>query len=420
MPSWGRLARRVNLAAHDPSSHDETRFPDWQSVASWCAELHDPHAAPDARLTLLAGELTAGLETPQAKFDTIGTYVRDQIRYVAVEIGKNRWEPRDAALTQRNLYGDCKDKATLMRALLLAAGIPSVSVLANGQRPALPGLPSPFQFNHCIVGVPAASLAAAGESPPGSVDAWVFFDPTDPTARPGRIPSGLESTAVLPAASQSAGLIELPDASAEDNRRCYGAFARLDPAGSIEASVRICDHGDWAASSAHRMSSTTESKQVENWQKVLSRVSPGARISNFSSAVDGDSAWVTFQVHTRVASGSGTMILLNPDFIRRVEWPDLSAPERTHPIWLGSPVQVLTDITWQFPSNWTAEPVAPIHSSCAAGRIDCEVTSSGNSLRYVALMERNGALLEPEHYAEVQRFVKDARAMQAMAVVVKE
>ena len=421
MPPWGRLARRVTVAVHGPSSLESPQFPDWGSVAAWCAELMDRHADVDPRITGLADDLTAGLSTPHERFAAVAAYVRDEVRYVAIEIDKNRWEPRDATLTLRNRYGDCKDKATLTRALLHAAGIPSVSVLANTRYPVLPDLPSPFQFNHCIVGIPTAGLgAAASDSLPGSVGDWVFFDPTDPTAQVGRVPSGLEDTVVLPAAAGAAGLAHLPPASAADASRSYRAAARLDAAGHLEASVHITDYGNLAAESAYERSRMPESEQVAWWQKQLARVVSAPTISEFRSGADGDSAWVTFRVRGECAGRSGDLRLLRPDCTHRSEWPDLSAPARVHPIALGSAARTITSISWQLPATWTVEPVAPIHHACPAGRVDCEVSTSGSNLHYASLIERTGVVLEADRYGEAQRFVKAVRSVQGLTLVLRE
>ena len=49
-----------------------------------------------------------------------------------------------------NEYGDCKDKHTLLAALLKAAGIEAWPVLISSNRELDPKLPSPAQFNHAI------------------------------------------------------------------------------------------------------------------------------------------------------------------------------------------------------------------------------------------------------------------------------
>jgi transglutaminase-like putative cysteine protease len=53
----------------------------------------------------------------------------------------------------QNGFGDCKDKPTLLEALLRAADIPSYPVLINSCRKLDPDVPSPSQFDHEITAV---------------------------------------------------------------------------------------------------------------------------------------------------------------------------------------------------------------------------------------------------------------------------
>jgi transglutaminase-like putative cysteine protease len=57
--------------------------------------------------------------------------MKKNIRYVAVYLSLGRVVPNEAASVLHNKFGDCKDKATLMSALLAAKGIASEQALIN-------------------------------------------------------------------------------------------------------------------------------------------------------------------------------------------------------------------------------------------------------------------------------------------------
>ena len=69
---------------------------------------------------------------------------------------------RDRSEVIQRHYGDCKDKANLLVAMLRAAGIPAnLALLSTGPgRDVDPQLPGINQFDHAIVYVPAATTAA--------------------------------------------------------------------------------------------------------------------------------------------------------------------------------------------------------------------------------------------------------------------
>ena len=80
-------------------------------------------------------------------------FVQDEIRYVADENGVGSHLPRSPATTIGRGWGDCKDKSTLLVALLRHLGIEAyVALTDNDSGYALPlGAPSPFAFDHAIV-----------------------------------------------------------------------------------------------------------------------------------------------------------------------------------------------------------------------------------------------------------------------------
>ena len=113
----------------------------------------------------------------------IARFVRDQVRYVDVGAGAGNWRPRSASETLSSLYGDSKDKVTLMRSMLAAQGITAWPMLVNANEKGTiaADVPSIDCFDHVIAGVvvspdveiPAwarAGLVDAGHS--GNCSLW--------------------------------------------------------------------------------------------------------------------------------------------------------------------------------------------------------------------------------------------------------
>ena len=107
-------------------------------------------AAPDAAIQAKADELTHGLTTDDAKVDALYNYVATQYRYIAVSFGIGRLQPHSAAEVFRNQYGDCKDKHTLLQAMLAAEKIEAEPVLIGTGVRGNEALPIPSQFDHMI------------------------------------------------------------------------------------------------------------------------------------------------------------------------------------------------------------------------------------------------------------------------------
>jgi hypothetical protein len=116
-------------------------------------------AAPKIEVTAdiqkLAQDIVRGIDSKRGEADAIDRWMKRNVRYVAVYLGRQRWVPNTASAVLANKYGDCKDMVTLMSALLAARGIAFEQVLINlGTTYAAPDV-APGPFNHVILYLPA-------------------------------------------------------------------------------------------------------------------------------------------------------------------------------------------------------------------------------------------------------------------------
>jgi transglutaminase-like putative cysteine protease len=100
----------------------------------------------------IADSITHGVADELDKVKKIYRWVQKNIRYVAIEDGLNGFIPRPAALVLHRRYGDCKDKSSLLKALMTSQGI-DASMVWVGTRD-LPykytDFPSVMVDNHMI------------------------------------------------------------------------------------------------------------------------------------------------------------------------------------------------------------------------------------------------------------------------------
>jgi len=155
-----------NLSHADPSAAPKkhwkpsvqvTSFTTWQQVGAWYQSLQHNSLAVTPAIQARADALTRGLTTTDDKVRAIANDVALHIHYVGLEFGIGRYQPHAADDVLANEYGDCKDKHTLLAALLKAAGIDAWPVLISSQRDLDPTVPSPAQFDHVITLVPKAN-----------------------------------------------------------------------------------------------------------------------------------------------------------------------------------------------------------------------------------------------------------------------
>jgi transglutaminase-like putative cysteine protease len=138
-------------------------------------------------IAALAADITRTLPDARAKALALADWVRHNIRYVGVYIGAGGVVPHAAATVLANRYGDCKDHAALLEALLAAVDIESTGALINSDNAyRLPRVPTLGVFNHVITYVPSLDL---------------YLDSTAESIAAGYLPSGDLGKPVLLTAS---------------------------------------------------------------------------------------------------------------------------------------------------------------------------------------------------------------------------
>ncbi len=152
-------------------------FADYAAFARAYQERAAGRALPDDAVDALASGITAGLVDRRTRAIALSDWVRRNVRYVGVYLGPGGVVPHAASSVLANRYGDCKDHATLLEALLASSGIDStVALVNNGDAYRLPEVPTLGVLNHAIVYVPSLQL---------------YLDPTAESVAGGFLPASL-------------------------------------------------------------------------------------------------------------------------------------------------------------------------------------------------------------------------------------
>jgi len=177
----------------------------WQEVAKRYAEIVDEKIGDLGVVDRITRAAVGNAKDPKEIAARLLAAVERDIRYAGVEFGEGSIIPRTPAETLANKYGDCKDKATLLVAMLRKAGVPAHTVLLrSGQgydvEPDLPGL---GYFDHVIV-------VTDGPNP-------IWIDPTDEFARAGELPDSDQGRLALIAKADTTELTRTPAVESNSN-----------------------------------------------------------------------------------------------------------------------------------------------------------------------------------------------------------
>ncbi len=152
----GAQLRRSNAKEEDDTPQGKTppiawtTFPSWEAVGVWYQSLIAGRDDVTPALQAKADELTAGAKTDVEKVRRLYEYVSQHNHYLGVDFGVGRYQPHTAMEVLTNQYGDCKDKHTLLAALLRAEGFHPSAVLIGEGIEMNEKVPMPGAFNHLI------------------------------------------------------------------------------------------------------------------------------------------------------------------------------------------------------------------------------------------------------------------------------
>src|SRR5271166_2358895 len=176
-PANGKDQKPLRDADQVPSVQ-LTTFQNWDEIGAWYAFLERSRRQPDDAVKAMAAELVRGKTDEMEKVKALYDYVSRNIRYVSLSFGLSRIQPHAASEVLANGYGDCKDKNTLLAALLQSQGIESSSVLIGVQHKLDPDVPSPSHFDHVITRVPVGGQEIWLDSTSGVLPFRMLMQPT--------------------------------------------------------------------------------------------------------------------------------------------------------------------------------------------------------------------------------------------------
>ncbi|MGB9199316.1 MAG: DUF3857 and transglutaminase domain-containing protein [Terriglobales bacterium] len=283
MPPWQGLTAQM-IVSFFPSggSLRKHEFANWEDMGAWYANLIKDRVVASEPIKQQVATLTAGKSTQLEKMRAIAQFVQHDIRYVAIDLGIGGWQPHPAPEVFANRYGDCKDKATLMRAMLREIGVDSNHLAIYTQRGAIGrDTPAHHGFNHVILAIRLPddvddhSVAAVFHDP--ALGRILFFDPTDEVTPFGQIRGELQSNYGLLVTTNGGELVELPQQPSSMNSIQRVGKLALDLRGTLSGDVKETRVGDRACRERWRLRTVTNNKdRIKPIEDLL-----GGSLANF-------------------------------------------------------------------------------------------------------------------------------------------
>ena len=261
MPPTDELAFRILV----------TTMNSWEEFSNWWRKKIAGKTEPDESIKRKVAELTQGLSTSEEKVEALFDYVKAEIRYVSLDLGKSGYEPNSAKKVFENKYGDCKDKSTLLISMLRVVGIPAYYVLipTSSVGNLIKDFPYPFQFNHCIV-----SIRNEGR--------YHFIDPVAKNYRFDYFPDGDRNRDVLIFNDEKIVFDKTPLAKPQENSYYSKSQIKIGLDGSMECEVKNFGFGGKEASLRSFFIKNRPTKIKESFEERVDEIFSGAKLLTYT------------------------------------------------------------------------------------------------------------------------------------------
>jgi hypothetical protein len=384
-PSPRALFGRMALSYYSPAG---ARLDSWKSIGLWNNTLTADRRVPTPEIADKARQLTAGATTFDAKVRPIANFLQRDVRYVAIEIGIGGFQPHAASEIFKHRYGDCKDKATLMSAMLQAIGIDSRLVLIHTQHGAVAETVPSIGFNHEILAIelPADAPSYRSVVTASNGKKYLIFDPTDEYTPLGDLHGEHEDNLVLLSTEAGGELIRLPLLDPDSNHRERDAKFILSADGGLSGEVNEKRNGYsawiWRAS-MKQMNDTERTRYIERY---FSHSLKGIAIKD--SRLDNlDQLHLDLVSHYNIAAdkyaqNSGQMLLVRPRVLGSVgihfDWK-----ERKRSFELGSPEHEVDSYEIQIPEGYVVDDMPdPVQVDVGFASYKSRFEKSSNGVKY--------------------------------------
>ncbi|HVE55611.1 MAG TPA: DUF3857 domain-containing protein [Pyrinomonadaceae bacterium] len=416
----------INYTPENASQSGNKVFTNWTEVSRWTSGLYEPQVIVDDAVAAKAQELTANAKTELEKIRAIASFVQN-LQYISIDIGVgsgNGYRPRPSNLVLNRGYGDCKDKANLMRALLKASKIEAYPIAIFSGDPTFvrEEWASPAQFNHCII---AVKISDSTDAPTvikhATLGRLLIFDATDPYTTLGDLPDYLQGSFGLIIAGENGGLARMPVTPAESNLLDRKIEASISAEGTINGTISEKSNGQsssYERSLLRSLSATDYNKMLEIW---LTRGATGAKLVKFTSndrkGTSGFDLDVEFSAPRYGQLMQNRLLVFKPVIVGRRNALSLTEIKRDNPVLIDSE-SVKETAVFSLPTGFIVDELPEaVTLETSFGKYTTNYEIKDGKLIFTRSLTTNRTTVPVDKYNSVRDFYAKMREAEQSPVV---
>jgi len=390
-----------------------TTIKNWDKIGRWFFALAKDATIPDSTVKSITESITRDTRNNEEKIKAIYHFICKNIRYIGLELGIHGFKPHAAKDVIKLGYGDCKDKAALMVAMLKSAGIQSYIALVNTERQIDENIPFPGQFNHAIVAI-------------GEKNQFLLLDPTSEVIPYPELPPGDQNKTVLIPTENETILIKTYTARPEENKKEREIFVSLDPNGDIIANVTVLPTGIFAAGLRNSFRYLSNEERKRELSRSINSLVPNSTLKEFKitgiESLDTPLSQTYTFISKKYAIPIKEKLLLKPALLERLENTELVSLEtRIFPIRFPYKSMNKDEILFSLPPGYDID-VYPedIKFENKFGSYSIKFEIKDHKLFYQRILCLNVLEIGAEQYLEFKNFYQQISYYDSLPVILKK
>jgi Domain of Unknown Function with PDB structure (DUF3857)/Transglutaminase-like superfamily len=380
----------------------------WESFGKFFYTLGKGRDELSPEMATIVRELTAGLQTNEEKIEVLYGYLKENMRYVSVQLGIGGFQPFDAKYVEKNKYGDCKALSNFMLSMLKEAGItaePGIIYRSEKKRTIVDeNFPALFG-NHMLIYIPAE-------------DIWLECTSNDYPVN--YLGASNDNRSVLLVSEEGGKLTTSPAFKPFDNTQSSVTEIKIAQDGSANIESTIKTKGP-----KHEIYRDIENQLTdEDFEKYFLRSTglPAFNIEKLEVKAQKESPEAQLDYHLKVpryATKAGKRLFIPVNKLNVFDNVPSPNEKRIHPIEVIRGYYEVDEISFALPEGYEVEsiPNATIDIETDYGKYKVKIEVDGSTLTYQRMLEIQAVHLLPEEFELFRNFYKEIAKADAMKIV---
>ena len=402
----------------------------WDDLGTWygqlTAGLRDPSSDLRAKVRELAPPTLPMFERVRA----LTLFAQRDVRYYAIEIGIGGYRPHPAAEVFSHRYGDCKDKATVLSAMLTEIGVKSFYMPIHATRGIYTEKTPPNSaFNHMILAIQMpdgsfpAKLPAMVEHP--KLGHLLIFDPTNDLVPLGQLPYYEQDSYALLVTGAGGELLHLPVTAPDSNKIHRAARLTLLPDGTLQGDIEETRSGYLAMVGREYLQHESQNDRKKILEHFLGPNLGTFQVDSFNleneNDIDKDLVLHYKFTASHYAKSAGPLLLVRPRVIGEMAGAfDVTKP-RHYAYDFDAPFLRTDSVEITLPEGYNVDELPePAKAVFPFAEYTSKAEKAGNVLKYTREYKMETTQVSMDHIEQLRRlFAQIGMDEKNMAVLKK-